>query len=146
MRYVFSQTPSKRAVKLHIFKPQILVAEDNRVMGNVMRFNLLRAGFDVTMVHDGRAALRQLEHKRFDMVVTDYQMPHASGQDVCRYVRDESMCPEIPVVLVSAKGIELRQSLAEEGEAVDAGKTSRRASQNETPKGQAGSNERPPER
>lgn len=133
-------------MKLHIFKPQILVAEDNRVMGNVMRFNLLRAGFDVTMVHDGRAALRQLEHKRFDMVVTDYQMPHASGQDVCRYVRDESMCPEIPVVLVSAKGIELRQSLAEEGEAVDAGKTSRRASQNETPKGQAGSNERPPER
>ena len=89
-------------------KPRVLVAEDNRVMGNVIRFNLQRSGFDVTLVHDGRAAVETLQTAEFDLVITDYQMPHASGDDICRYVRFESAHRTIPVVLVSAKGIELQ--------------------------------------
>lgn len=87
---------------------RVLVAEDNRVMANVIRFNLQRSGFDVTIVHDGKAALKALESQRFDIVITDYQMPHATGDDICRYVRCESDQKEIPVVLVSAKGLELK--------------------------------------
>lgn len=89
---------------------RILVAEDNRVMGKVIKFNLERSGFDVTLVHDGNAALNRLEVDKFDLVITDYQMPHASGDDVCRYVRFDSADTSIPVVLVSAKGIELQSS------------------------------------
>ena len=89
-------------------KSRILVAEDNRVMGNVIRFNLERSGFDVTLVHDGRAAVDTLKTDYFDLVITDYQMPHASGDDICRYVRFDSDHTETPVVLVSAKGIELQ--------------------------------------
>ena len=87
---------------------RILVAEDNRVMGNVIRFNLERAGYEVVMAHDGRAALSRVSEETFDMVITDYQMPHASGDDLCRYVRFESGYKDIPVVLVSAKGMELQ--------------------------------------
>ena len=86
---------------------KILVAEDNRVMGNVMKFNLERSGFIVVLVHDGQTAIRQLEQDEFDIVITDYQMPHASGEDVCRHVRFDSAHQQMPVILVSAKGIEL---------------------------------------
>ena len=89
-------------------RPRILVAEDNRVMGNVIRFNLERSGFDVVLVSDGQKAMKELEHGTFDLVITDYQMPNASGEDVCRYVRFDSAHKETPVVLVSAKGIELQ--------------------------------------
>ncbi|MCA9051114.1 MAG: response regulator [Planctomycetaceae bacterium] len=89
-------------------KLRILVAEDNRVMGNVIRFNLERSGFEVVLVHDGGSALKRLEVESFDMVITDYQMPNASGDDLCRYVRFDSPHRDIPVVLVSAKGMELQ--------------------------------------
>lgn len=87
---------------------RILVAEDNRVMGNVMKFNLERNGFQVSLVHDGRSAIQRLEQETFDVVITDYQMPHASGEDVCRFVRVDSAHRQMPVILVSAKGIELQ--------------------------------------
>ncbi|GAB5441612.1 MAG: response regulator [Fuerstiella sp.] len=93
---------------MSVSESAILVAEDNRVMANVIRFNLQRAGFDVTLVHDGQSAVAALRNARFDLVITDYQMPHASGEDICRFVRTESSWPDIPVVLVSAKGIELQ--------------------------------------
>lgn len=86
------------------------MAEDNRVMGNVIKFNLQRSGFDVTLVHDGRLAIGYLKDQQFDLVITDYQMPHATGEDVCRYVRSDSAYQATPVVLVSAKGIELQAS------------------------------------
>ena len=88
----------------------VLVAEDNRVMGNVMKFNLVRGGFDVTLVHDGRAAIQRLEHEIFDVVITDYQMPYASGEDICHHIRFVSSQKNTPVILVSAKGIELNIS------------------------------------
>jgi two-component system alkaline phosphatase synthesis response regulator PhoP len=89
---------------------KILVAEDNRVMGNVIKFNLERSGFDVFLVYDGRAAIERLKEDTFDLVITDYQMPHASGEDICRYVRLDSAHRDLPVILVSAKGIELQIS------------------------------------
>lgn len=91
-------------------KPRILVAEDNRVMGNVIRFNLERSGFEVTLVHDGQSAMRMAEGNHFDLVVTDYQMPHASGEEVCHYIRHILADLNTPVILVSAKGIELQSS------------------------------------
>jgi CheY-like chemotaxis protein len=87
---------------------RILVAEDNRVMGNVIKFNLERSGFNAELVYDGRTAIERLKAGTFDLVITDYQMPHASGEDICRFVRFDSACRELPIILVSAKGIELQ--------------------------------------
>ena len=41
--------------------PKVLVAEDNNVLGDVIRFNLLRAGCDVTLVRNGKEAREQIE-------------------------------------------------------------------------------------
>ena len=88
-------------------QPKLLVAEDNCVIADVLRFNLEHAGFDVTLAADGRQATDQLQKQRFDAIITDYQMPHVSGEELCRNVRQDSQHSDVPVFLCSAKGFEL---------------------------------------
>ncbi len=85
----------------------ILIAEDNRVMADVVRFNLVRAGFDVVVAGDGRAALEVAKKQQFDLVITDYQMPRMSGEVLCAELRKLANYQDIPFILCSAKGFEL---------------------------------------
>lgn len=87
--------------------PSILIAEDNRVMADVVRFNLTRAGYRVTIAHNGKAALESATSQKFDFVITDYQMPEMSGEDLCRELRNLDAYQSTPIVMCSAKGFEL---------------------------------------
>lgn len=89
------------------FKPRILIAEDSRVMADVMRFNLLRAGYEVEAVGNGRLAWERLEEQPYDLLITDFQMPEMEGDELCRLLRQCPLNQEIPVILVSAKGYEI---------------------------------------
>jgi CheY-like chemotaxis protein len=82
----------------------VLVADDSLAMRTLLR-NILRAdGYDVSVAHDGREALGVLASMpRCDLVVTDLQMPHMDGVELCRAVR-QSARPHVPVVLVTSVG------------------------------------------
>lgn len=84
----------------------ILIAEDNRAMAQVLRFNLEHAGFQVCVAHDGLQAVGMLQDAAFDLLITDYQMPHMDGAELCRQVREELKLTNLPIVLCSAKGLE----------------------------------------
>ncbi len=70
-------------------KPKVLVAEDNRVLADLLRFNLERAGFSVQVAKNGRCAIEQIQQEQFDLIIADHCMPHANGLDVCRYARED---------------------------------------------------------
>jgi DNA-binding response OmpR family regulator len=86
---------------------RVLVAEDNHVMSDVLRFNLERAGFEVVVTNNGRLAVEQLRQAKFDLLITDYQMPEVDGKELCRTVREVLGQSEMPIVMCSAKGLEL---------------------------------------
>jgi len=86
---------------------RILLAEDNQVVADVLRFNLEKAGFCVSVAHDGRRAVEQLERSCFDLIITDYQMPYLSGEELARHVRDDDRQAGVPIILCSAKGFEM---------------------------------------
>lgn len=88
-------------------KPKILLVEDNRIIADMLRFNFERSGCSVTVAHDGRRALESLEDDHFDAMITDCQMPHVSGEELCRRVRQDDRFADIPIFLCSAKGFEL---------------------------------------
>lgn len=93
---------------------KILVAEDNVVLGDVIRFNLQRAGFDVTLARNGNDAIQLLESEPFRIMVTDYEMPGLDGEQICRRVRNDLKLHSLRIVMCSAKGLELdRESLKE---------------------------------
>jgi CheY-like chemotaxis protein len=86
---------------------RILAVDDNRVILNVVRFTLERAGFAVTVARDGRAAWDILQTEDFDLIVTDYQMPEMTGEMLCQRMREVERLKSIPVILLSGKGLEL---------------------------------------
>ncbi|WP_162006581.1 response regulator [Roseimaritima sediminicola] len=85
----------------------VLVAEDNRVLSDVLRFNLQRAGFEVAVARDGLQAMAELRGSQFDLLITDFQMPGANGEQLCQFVRQDLGDASLPILICSAKGLEL---------------------------------------
>ena len=65
---------------------RVLCADDHAQMADLIRVLLGRAGCDVVCVNDGEAAWNLLagEPDRFDVVVTDQQMPGLNGMELVR--------------------------------------------------------------
>jgi CheY-like chemotaxis protein len=59
----------------------ILVLEDHPAHQKVLAFNLTSAGFKVTTAADVTKALMLAYHQHFDLIITDYHLPDATGDD-----------------------------------------------------------------
>lgn len=86
---------------------RILVAEDNLAIGNVIGFNLKQVGFEVVQVVSGETAWTCLQQQDYDLLITDFQMPGMNGGDLCRRMREEPSLAAVPVILLTAKGMEI---------------------------------------
>ncbi|HEX4413649.1 MAG TPA: response regulator [Lacipirellulaceae bacterium] len=90
-----------------IEKAKILVCEDNVALSGVICFNLVRAGFQVTSVLNGKAALDTLEQSSFDLVLSDQQMPLMTGIQLCENTRQLPAHRHTPFILLTAKCMEI---------------------------------------
>jgi two-component system, chemotaxis family, chemotaxis protein CheY len=88
-------------------KANILLVEDNDALRGVISFNLMRAGYQVTVVTNGREALEALEHGPFDLVLSDQQMPKMTGIQLCEHIRELPQYQHVPFILLTAKCMEL---------------------------------------
>ncbi|MBG0567513.1 response regulator [Actinoplanes aureus] len=79
----------------------IVVAEDHEDIRYVLKRSLERAGHRVVAAADGKAALAAVREHRPDLVVTDVDMPHMTGLDLCRAIRADDDLRHIPVVVAS---------------------------------------------
>ena len=76
-------------------------------MSGVLRLNIIRAGFEVATALNGRLAWEQLQQERFDLLVSDYQMPELDGKELILRMRQDERLATIPVILLTAKALEL---------------------------------------
>lgn len=79
----------------------VLLAEDDRALRRYLEVVLCRAGYEVLPAADGLEAMKVLLSTPVDAVVTDAVMPHLSGHELCRFLRDHPQLKELPVVLLS---------------------------------------------
>lgn len=93
---------------------RILVVEDNKALAGVVGFNLIRAGFQVSTVGNGREALEVLGRDTFDLVLTDQQMPSMTGVELCEHVRKLPGYEHIPIILLTAKCMEMNFSVLQQ--------------------------------
>ena len=86
---------------------RILVVEDEDVIRDFVVINLRRAGYDVTDVPNGEAALEVFEQNNgnFDVAVLDIMMPGIDGFQVCKEIRKKS--DSIGIIMLSAKSQEM---------------------------------------
>ena len=70
----------------------ILVVDDEPKIARLLRDYLERAGFGVSIAHDGREALMRARTERPDLVILDLGLPALDGLDVTRQLRRDGDC------------------------------------------------------
>jgi two-component system, OmpR family, response regulator len=86
----------------------ILIVEDDRNIGNLVRQYLERDGYRVTLVRSGEDGLAELQRQRPDLVVLDVGLPGIDGFEVCRRIRAAG---ETPVIMLTARDEEVDRVL-----------------------------------
>ncbi len=86
---------------------RVLVAEDNAALARVVQFNLKKHGYDATVAENGLIAWQIATSEQFDAIITDQQMPEMTGVELCRKLREMPNYATIPVMMLTAKGLEL---------------------------------------
>ncbi|MBW6486967.1 MAG: winged helix-turn-helix domain-containing protein [Syntrophobacterales bacterium] len=84
-------------------KKQIIVADDEQDILELVSFNLEQEGFSVIKAGNGRKALELIRAKKPDLVMLDLMMPEMNGMDVCRAVRGNAETADIPIIMLTAK-------------------------------------------
>lgn len=80
----------------------ILLVEDDDDIRELMTTLLELAGFATTACSTAEAALQELREQPFDMVLTDYMLPHRTGGWLLRQASDEGLLDATPALVVSA--------------------------------------------
>ncbi len=94
---VASEEKAKNAMR-------ILVAEDSITSRTLLKAILQTAGFLVTTAVDGADAFAQVCAGKFDLLVSDVDMPRMSGFELTARIRADKKLNELPVVLVTSLG------------------------------------------
>ncbi len=87
-------------------KPQILVVEDEPPLVEVLRYNLEKEGYLVSVAEDGAAALDNVHRATPDLIILDWMLPELSGIEVCRQLREDPDSKDVPVIMLTARGEE----------------------------------------
>jgi DNA-binding response OmpR family regulator len=84
-----------------------LVAEDDRALADIIRIALVRAGYQVTVAHDGMKARAYATQSKFDVVISDYQMPLLNGRLLLSGIRAGGASQGALLFLCSSKSFEI---------------------------------------
>jgi DNA-binding response OmpR family regulator len=80
---------------------QLLVVEDDDLLGDALRTGLVQDGYEVTWVKDALAANRALLDDHTDLVLLDLGLPHGDGLEVLRRLRARGR--DLPVLILTAR-------------------------------------------
>ncbi|CAN5881693.1 response regulator transcription factor [soil metagenome] len=89
--------------------PHILVAEDQTDIRDLLVMNLRSAGYEVSAVGDGEAALASHTERPADLLILDLMMPRMDGLEVCKALRARGNAT--PILMLTAKSNELDRVL-----------------------------------
>lgn len=92
----------------------ILIAEDEPSILESLDFILRRAGWTISSVTDGDAALEAVRRLKPRMLVLDVMLPKRSGFDVLKQIRAGLETRTLPVLILTAKGQQQDRRIAEE--------------------------------
>jgi len=85
----------------------ILVIDDEKDIVELIRYNLVQAGYRVVSALDGQQALDLARREHPDLVVLDLMLPTLPGTEVARILRQDEKTRAIPIIMLTARGSEI---------------------------------------
>ena len=84
----------------------VVVVEDDENIAELVRINLVKAGFKALCVFTGEDAIPAIRKESPDLVLLDLMLPGLDGLDVCRLVKADPETKGIPIIMLTARGEE----------------------------------------
>lgn len=97
---------------------KILIVDDSESIREVVSFTLENEGFKVLVANDGTDALKFLDGREIDMIITDLHMPEMDGITLIKHVRAMEAYQRIPILFLTTES-----QTAKKMEAKEAGAT-----------------------
>jgi DNA-binding response OmpR family regulator len=82
---------------------KVLVVEDERDVAELIRFNLMREGYEVVVAPSGGDAVKHARDGRPDIILLDIMVPQLNGWEVCRRLKRDAATGSIPVIMVTGR-------------------------------------------
>ncbi len=86
--------------------PTILVVEDEPAIMELLKVNLVDAGYEVQSASDAETANSLLKEKLPDLLLLDWMLPGQSGLAFAKQLRADARTKELPVIMVTARSDE----------------------------------------
>jgi two-component system cell cycle response regulator DivK len=80
----------------------VLIVEDNELNMKLFHDVLAAHGYETLQTRNGNDALELARKNHPDLIIMDIQLPEVSGLEVTRWIKDDDMLHDIPVVAVTA--------------------------------------------
>ena len=81
---------------------KILIADDEPDILKVVKFRLMKAGYEVTMVVNGQEVLDCVKDLKPDLIILDYSMPVMKGDEACQRLKSDPATKDIPILMMTA--------------------------------------------
>lgn len=85
-------------------KNRILFVDDDAELREIVKLQLMSEGYDVQEAENGEIAMQKLAEREFDLILLDILMPHRTGLDVLKYVREKSLSCQV-IMLTGVTGL-----------------------------------------
>jgi len=82
---------------------RVLVVEDEPDVAELIRYNLAKEGYEVSVSGSGGDALRLAREARPELILLDIMVPQLNGWEVCRRLKQDPETRAIPVIMVTGR-------------------------------------------
>ena len=92
-------------------KEKVLIVDDEEHIVELLKFNLLNAGYDVFTANDGINAVKIAKAEKPSLMLLDLMLPGIDGFDVCKEIKRNDEMKKTSIIMLTAKGEELDKIL-----------------------------------
>ena len=82
---------------------RILVVEDEQDVAELLRYHLLKEGYDVVVAANGTDAVKRARDVRPEVILLDIMVPQLNGWEVCRRLKSDTETRAIPIIMVTGR-------------------------------------------
>lgn len=90
----------KQSLNEAMGKNHVLIIEDDRGVADALKLIMEDCGYETVIALNAEQGIEQARLRRFDLTISDVQLPDMSGLDVLTFLREKDT--ELPVIIITA--------------------------------------------